>query len=511
MNFLKSAFVVSFFTLISRCFGFFRDICFAKYLGTGFFSDVFLTAFRLPNFFRNIFAEGAFNSAFVPIFSSSLVKHNDKEIKRFSNNIFSILLYFLLIFTLLIEIAMPFVIRGIAPGFLSDPEKYSLGVTLSRITFPYLIFISLTSFLAGILNSLNKFACVAIYPVILNICFITFSILSAFISINITYILSVAVLVGGLFQFLWLFFFSVKNKMVLYPVYPTFDRKTKLFFKQFANSFIGSGVMQINAMVDSIVATLIPGAVSYIYYGDRISQLPLALIGTAISISILPALSQSIELKNEKESHEMQESGMFIALFLGLPSMVGLFLLAPTMIPLLFERGAFTASDSLHVIKTVQLYSLTLPLSIIIKILQTVCYANKDTATPLKVAIVALIINVVLDVALIHPFSYFGIIIATAVSLIVSLYLFISKLKKDKKIRFSKLFMTNCFKIVYILIFTALAIIIMNKYLLAHTTSIFLKFVKLFLTIGIAGIIYLGLAYITDIINKPMLDNLLKK
>ena len=270
MSFLKSTVIVSICTLLSRIFGFFRDICFAKYLGTGYLADLFLTAFKLPNFFRNIFTEGAFNSSFIPIFSSELEKNNKKNTDDFARNIFSILLYTILIITLLSEIFMPQLVKILAPGFLD--EKNTIIISLTRITFIYLIFISLVSFMSAVLNSYGKFASPSITPIILNITLIFFSIISQYINKNIAFVLSIGVVVGGLLQFLWLMFFTLKNKLILYPIYPKIDENIKKFLKNFFNGFLGYGVIQINSMIDAIMATHIVGAVSFIYYSDRVSS-----------------------------------------------------------------------------------------------------------------------------------------------------------------------------------------------------------------------------------------------
>lgn len=511
MNFLKNAFVVSFFTLISRIFGFVRDIFFAKYLGTGYLSDIFFTAFKLPNFFRNIFAEGAFNSAFIPIFSSNITKDDKATLEKFTRNIFTILLYFLLIFTLIIEISMPFVVKIIAPGFIDDYNKYQFSITLCRITFPYLIFISLVSFLSGILNSLNKFACVSICPIILNLSFIFFSILSSFTHINVIYLLSYAVLVGGILQLLWLFYFTIKNKIFVYPVYLTIDNKVKEFFQKFSTSFIGSGVTQINSMVDAIMASTIAGAVSYIYYSDRIVQLPLSLIGTALSISILPNLSKAIQLNNKNEIKKIEENSIFIALFIGLPCAFGLFMISDHLIPILFERGKFLTKDSLIVVSLLKIYVFSLPLFILTKILQTIFYANKDTKTPMYISIVSLLINITFNLILMKFFSFKGIIISTLIASFSNVFLLYFIAKKQRKIHFSTRLYKDLYKIVFSLFFMCIFIYLSNLMIPIKINSLFLKLLRTFTIVGIASVVYLFCNVIFGTINKKRIVVLFKK
>ena len=510
MSFFKSIFTVSFFTLFSRVFGYIRDIFFAKYLGVGFLSDIFFTAFKLPNFFRNIFAEGAFNSSFIPIFSSELAKSDKKDnLMKFTRNIFSILLYSLLVFTLFAEIFMPQIIKLIAPGFVADAEKFSLSIVLSRITFPYLIFISLVSFFSAILNSHNKFAAVSICPIILNITFIIFAIFSGCFKQNIAFVLSYAVCVGGVLQLLWLIFFTLKNKMLIYPVFPKIDGTTKQFFHNFKNSFISSGIMQLNSVIDSIFATLILNAQSYIYYADRISQLPLALIGTAISIVMLPTLSKKIAL--QEDSTEIQELTIFSALFLGIPSAIGLFCIADLAIPILFQRGEFILEDSIAVAGILKILSIALPLFILTKIGQTIFYANKDTKTPMKLSLISLITNVVLNFILIKFFSYRGIVYSTVIASFSNVFLLFYYLLKSGKVKLTDIFLIKLLKLVYINILLFLIISMTEKMTHSLTNSFFLELLRLGLIIAVAGISYLILSIILNLIDKAFIKKLLKR
>lgn len=498
MNFLKSSIIVSAGTLLSRIFGFIRDVFFAKYLGTGHLADIFLTAFKLPNFFRNIFTEGAFNSSFIPIFSENLEKNDKKYTDSFARTIFSLLLYFMLIITILCEIFMPYVVKILAPGFVG--EEYGLIVPLTRITFLYLIFISMVSFMSAILNSYNKFAAVSITPIILNLTFIFFSILSPYFSINIAVILSYAVVIGGILQFIWITFFTIKNKMLLYPVYPKIDETIKRFFKNFFNSFLGFGIIQMNSMIDAIMATHIVGAVSFIYYADRISQLPLALIGTAISIGTLPLLSKKIA-NNDAETLQIQEKSIFIALFLGLPCAIALFTLSDIFIPILFERGKFTHADSLAVVSCLKLYAFSLPIFILIKILQTIFYAHKDTKTPMLASLINLFLNIILNLILINPLGYRGIVLSTVISAYVNLAILFLILIKKKQISFSLEFILRCLKGLYPLIFFILTIGIMKKFLIPNG-ELFFDIIKFTIISGTVGIIYLGLAFFLKVVDK---------
>lgn len=499
MSFYKSTLIVSSCTLMSRFFGFLRDIIFAQYLGTGFYSDIFFTAFKLPNFFRNLFAEGAFNSAFVPIFSSQLASNNEEKIEKFSKNIFSILLYFLLLVTIIIEIFMPRVINIIANGFSSDVEKYDLAIKLTRITFPYLIFISLVSFISGILNSYGKFVATSLNQIILNVTFIVFSLLSSYININIAETLSYAVLIGGILQFICLFFFSCKNGNILYPIRPEIDVTTKKFLNNFFSGLIGSGIVQINSMIDSVMATKIAGAVSYLYYADRIAQLPLSLIGTALSVSILPVLSKKLELK-DKESFDIQENAILIAIFLGLPCALALNRLSHLIIPVLFQRGKFGIEASTAVSGCLKLYSLALPAFIISKLLQTIFYSNKDTKTPMVASFLFLISNIFFNILLIKKYSFYGIIISTIISSYLNMFILLLILIRQKRLKISDNFKVSCAKIFYISIFMFMVLLLCDKYIVLN------KFLKLVLSGLISGSVYMFLAYRLKTINLEALS-----
>ena len=510
MNFLRSAFVVSSGTLLSRIFGFIRDIFFAKYLGTGFLSDVFLTAFRLPNFFRNIFAEGAFQRAFVPLFAGTIEKKNDEETHTFANNILSILLYFLLILTIVIEIFMPTVIKIIAPGFINNPSKFALAITLSKITFPYLIFISLVSFLSGILNSLNKFAAVSLAPIILNICLILGSIASSIAHINVAITLSYAVLIGGILQLFWLMFFTLKEGIILFPRIPVWRTKTKEFARNFFTSFIGSGVTQLNSMIDSVMATTIAGAVSYIYYGDRISQLPLALIGTALSTTILPVLSKKIVSEDANEINKIQELSIFISLFIGIPAGVGLFMLSDLIIPMLFERGAFVHGDSVAVASVLKVYAISLPITILIKILQTIYYAHKDTKTPMYISIFSLISNVILNFILMKFMSFMGIILSTVITSFVNLFFLFIILYKRNKLIISKDLLNKIAKILYSSIIMGITILACNL-CLKDSGTLLSRIEKFTATSILAVLVYFFISYVVGAINSKFINEILVK
>ncbi len=509
-QFLKSAFVMSFGTLLSRISGFIRDIFIAKYLGSGFYSDVFFMAFRIPNLFRKIFAEGAFNSAFTPIFASGVQAHGKEKMMIFARNIYSILLYFLLIFTLLVEIAMPFLMYILAPGYLDDQNKFNIVVNLTRITFPYLIFISIVSLMSGILNTFNKFFAVSVIPVVLNAVIVSFAILFRGSSESVmATILSYSIFVAGIVQLFWMLFFTLKERIFLYPTFPRITPMAKNFFSKFSNSFLASGIMQINSIVDSVFATLVPSGVSILYYGDRVSQFPLSLIGTAIGISILPLLSKTLSKRGDmQEAQNIQEDSIFLACFLGIPSAVGLFTLAQPIIEVLFQRGQFTAENTLEVASVLKIYSVALPFFIFSKILQTIFYAKKDTKTPMKNSLYCLIINVIISFSLVFFIGANGIAIATTISAIFASISLFYKLLKDGTFEFSDVLQVKLLKIIYTSIIMAIFIICSNIFLERFDM---LTIFKLIISGGIGGFVFLLLSYILKIIRIEEIMEFIKK
>ena len=299
MNLIASTSTFGFFTLISRILGYVRDILIAIFLGTSLFADVFFVAFRLPNTFRRLFAEGTFNAAFIPSYAGVLAK-NKIEANNFAKNVFNLLFIILLFFVLVAEIFMPQLIFLIAPGFYKDPEKLKLAVDLSRVTFPFLFFICLASFFGAILNSYNKFAAAAAAPIILNVVLIGSLFFSKWINTSNVLILSYAVSFAGFLQFIILLFFVRKNFKPIWRkiLNIKIDNKIKFFFRKLLPSVFSSGVTQINILVGTIIASFQAGAVSYLYYADRVYQINLAIAGIAVGTVMLPELSKYVKNNN---------------------------------------------------------------------------------------------------------------------------------------------------------------------------------------------------------------------
>jgi putative peptidoglycan lipid II flippase len=491
MSLFRSIFTVSFFISLSRILGFIRDIFIAKYLGAGLSADAFFAAFRLPNFFRRVFAEGAFNSAFVPIFVGKL-SQDDNKVKSiiFARNIFSFLFYALLIAVILMEIFMPQITYFLFPGFFSNTEKFNLAVNLSRITIFYLLFISLVSLCSGILNSLNKFAVPAASPIILNITLIFSFFLFANIAPNYAYALSYGVLIAGILQFLWVIIFTFRAKILLYPQIPTFNRDSKVFFKKLIPGIIGANVMQINLLVDNIIASLISGAVSYLYYADRINQLPLALIGIAIGIALLPTLSLKIKKGEFEQAIKLQNRALEAALILVIPASLGLMCLAKPIISTLFERGNFGPNQSLMVGAALRYYSLGLPAYVLVKVMEPSFFSRGNTKIPMRIAIICLINNLLLNFLFYKIFAlgYLGIVLSSVISSYLNLILLFVILIKKNHFYFVKDFLIKLLKIIIPSIFMTLGLTTLNDYFQLYDD--FHKIIELAIMIASGLLIY---------------------
>jgi len=431
MNVLKSSAIYSFFTFLSRIFGFLRDILIANFLGAGFLADIFFVAFRFPNTFRRIFSEGALNSAFVPIYSKLVIGSGKNESGQFAGNIISILTFSTLLIVILVEIFMPSFLQLLAPGFVAEEEKFSQLVHTSRIIFPFLVLISISSIYSSILNANGKFALSAALPIILNIILCLSLILSYFFSKNFLEFLSWGVLIAGIIQILFLFLSIKSNNIAIY-----FTRKisqsVKSFFNLFFPSFFSSGLLQINILIGTIIASYESGAVSYLYYADRIYQLPLALVGIALGIALLPSISKKIKENSLLEVQTTIEKTIKFALTFAIPASVGLYFIPEIIVQVLFERGEFDSFATSETSMALKMFSLGLVAFILVKILTPVFFAYENAKLPLIISFFNLLINTTLSIFFFYKIGFIGIALATSISAwlnVLVLYIFLSRRK----------------------------------------------------------------------------------
>lgn len=430
MTLLKSAFTVGSMTLISRMLGFVRDMIIASQLGAGMLSDVFFVAFKLPNFFRQLFAEGAFNAAFVPLYSSILTEKGEDYAKDFADKVAAALTFCLLITTVLAQIFMPWVMYALAPGFGGSPEKFDLAVLLTRITFPYLIFMSLVSLQGGILNSVGRFAAAAFTPVVLNLCLIIAALLLSKYTETPAHALAIGVTIAGAAQFLWLWIAMKRAGLTITPRMPHLNPEVKMMLKRMLPGALGAGVTQLNLWIDTILATLIPSAVSYLYYADRVNQFPLAIIGTAMGTALLPLLSKQIRSGQRDEALFTQNRAVETSLLFSLPAAAALVVLSAPIVSVLFQRGEFGVEETLATSHALTAFALGLPAYVLIKVFAPGFFANGDTKTPVRISIICLLTNTVLNLLFIKPFGYIGLAMATVIASWLNVFLLSINLTK---------------------------------------------------------------------------------
>jgi putative peptidoglycan lipid II flippase len=420
MSLLKSVATVGGFTLGSRVLGFIRDQLVAFTLGTGFVAEAFFVAQKFPNMFRALFAEGAFNSAFVPQFAKRIEGEGEAAALAFAREIFSALLAWLIVFSAVAMIAMPLLIYLIAPGFSRDPAKLALAVELTQICFPYLLFMSLTALQSGVLNSLNRFTAAAAAPIILNLVMIASNIVAYYWQTGNTpttgYIFAVGVTIAGIAQFLLLAISCRRAGMPILPRWPKLTPAVKQIAKLSVPGIISGGVMQINLLIAGTIASGFTGAVAFLYYADRLYQLPLGVIGVAIGVVLLPTLSRKLRSGDMAGAMDTQNRAMELSLFLTLPAAIALMTIAAPILHTVFEHGAFSRADTLAVAPTVVAFAAGLPAFAMTKVFQPGFYAREDTATPMRFAIVSVVVNIVGSLVLAQFFGHVGIAMATSLA-----------------------------------------------------------------------------------------------
>ena len=405
-------------TMASRLLGFVRDILFASVVGAGMVSDAFFVAFKFPNFFRRLFAEGAFNAAFVPLFSERLAREGTGPARRFAANVAGVMVVFMLGFTALMQLAMPWLMYAIAPGFAGDPEKFDLAIELTRLTFPYLTFMSLTALLAGMLNSFQRFAAAAAAPLVLNLVLIVALALIRAGEVALPgHALAVAVSIAGAGQFVLLVLACRRAGIMVRLPRPRLTPGVRRVFRLMLPGLIGAGVVQVNLVVDVVLASLLPeGSVSWLYFADRVNQLPLGIVGVAVGVALLPMLSRHLSAGDDGAAAHSQSRAIEFALLLTLPAAAALLTIPGPIVTVLFQRGAFGAADAEATAGALAAFAAGLPAYVLIKALTPGFFARQDTKTPVKIAVLSMSANVVVAVALMQLFAHVGIALATAAS-----------------------------------------------------------------------------------------------
>jgi len=510
MSLVKNTATIGGLTLVSRVLGFIRDQLMAHFVGAGFASDAFLIAWRLPNLFRALFAEGAFSAAFVPMFNR-VVGAAEKDGReglpvgiRFAEDVLSILLPFLAVFTTLIMVFPKPIVWLITWGFKEGggEAKFELATHLTQITFPYLALISLVSLMGGIMNSLNRFWVNAAAPILLNVCMIAgLLFFRGHDPIETARTQAIAVTVSGLAQLAWLIWSARQAGVVLKLKRPTLDPQVKKLLVMIWPAAVGAGAVQFNLLVISMLAAgfLGQGAVSYIYYADRLNQLPLALVGIGVGTAILPVISRLIGAGDEQGAIHTQNRAIELSLFLTLPATAGLMIASTALIRALLQTGAFTAADTTACAAVLTAFSCGLPAYILIKVFTPGYYARADTKTPVRIAMIEMACNMALNLFFVFgtKLSYVGLAISGASCAWINVLLLYVVLHRRGHFRIDAQLKRRAIRLLLATLAMAGFLFFLNPIVLPHLSgNIFERAFWLLALIAPAALCYFGCAFL---------------
>lgn len=415
MSIVKNTLIVSITTLISRVFGYARDIIIAATLGTGPLNDAFVAAFKFANLFRNTFGEGALTAAFIPIFAQTISQQGITQALKVASLLQALLIIMLGVFVSIILVGMPYILHITTPGFSVNDQFFHIAVEVARITFPYLFFISLAAFYGGILNTINVFMPFAATSIIFNLSMILFASCCDFGETK-AHSIAYGVLTAGVLELLWMLYHLKKNHISLPLVRPQITKEIKIILKRMSNGFLGSSIAQINTWVDMIIVSFISGGISYIYYADRLMQLPLAVVTTATSTALLPSLARHVAEKNSVAFNDNKDTALKISAFFLIPSAVFLHFFALAIVTLLLQRGRFDHQSAMMTAAALKYLAIGLPAFAIIKLFNSTFYAHGDTKTPVYIGIISLLINIFISCSLLKIYAHVAIAIASTIS-----------------------------------------------------------------------------------------------
>jgi putative peptidoglycan lipid II flippase len=415
---LRGVLTVGGWTMASRVLGFARDMLIAARLGAGPVADAFFVALKLPNLFRRLFGEGAFNAAFIPAFTGTLAAEGRQKARELAQHMASLLAMWLLLLVILGMVFMPQVLAVLAPGFSDDPVRYPLAIELTRITFPYLLFICLTALVSGVLNGLDRFAAAAAAPVLFNLMSMAALFLLGPVVPTAGHALAWGVTASGVAQLALVTWAAAQAGMSLKLIsMPRLTPAVRQVLRRMGPGVLGAGVTQLNLAIDVIIASLLPaGAVSYLYYADRVGQLPLGVIGAAVGTALLPMLARQLRLGQPLSAHRTMNRAVELSLALALPAGGALMVVATPVVMALFQRGAFSEPEAAKTAAALVVYALGLPAYVLVKAFAPGFFARGDTATPVKIGIAAVALNLVLNLALAPVIAHVGIALSTSLA-----------------------------------------------------------------------------------------------
>jgi putative peptidoglycan lipid II flippase len=415
---LRSILTVGGWTMASRVLGFLRDMLIAAKLGAGPVADAFFVALKLPNLFRRFFGEGAFNAAFVPAFAKTLATRGPAEAKVLAERMGVLLALWLLLLSALAMAFMPWLMHGLAPGFANNPAKFALAVELTRITFPYLLLVCLTALVSGVLNGLERFAAAAAAPIFFNVLSMAALFALAPVTATPAHALAWGVTLSGAVQLGFVLWACARAGMALNLFRPpSVSPEVKDVLRKMGPGLLGAGVTQLNLAIDVIIASFLPsGSVSFLYYADRVAQLPLGVIGAAVATALLPLLARQLAEGKPLSAHRSTSRAVEIGLALTLPAAVALAALALPILAALFQRGAFGAEEARLTSHALVAYAFGLPAFVLVKVLVPGFFARGDTATPVKIGVACVALNLALNLLLMGPLLHVGVALSTSLA-----------------------------------------------------------------------------------------------
>lgn len=519
MSLIKHTSTIAGFTIISRIFGFVRDMLLARVLGAGLAADAYQLAFTLPNTFRRLFAEGAFSVAFVPMYSRKLAGENgEAEAAQFADDVLSVFVWILLGFSALAMIAMPLIVYALASEYANVSGKFELAVFLSRVTFPYLFFISLVAMLSGLLNARSRFAPGAIAPVLFNITLIGGIIAGYYLrgdsgdDRQVVSVLSVAVSLSGLVQFVYLWWAVKRAGLRLKFKFPKITPEVKRLGIIILPATFGAGIYQISQFVDTFFATSLPqGSLTLLKMGDRLNQMPLGIVGIALGTAILPMLSRFIQSGDKVQAQKLQSNAFEMATLLTLPAAAALAICAPAFTTAFFVGGKFTAADGATMSNIVVALVAGLPAYVIVKILNPGFFARSDTRTPVYCALASLIFNIGLNIYMISVAGYgiVGLAAATACSATLNCILLYIMLHRRGWFHFTASLAGRVLRqLLAAGAMSALLWWLMSWMAPYYSGSVLEKILSLTLIVVTGGAVYAGVGWFTGAIDKSQISAL---
>ncbi len=515
MRLIKAMVTVGALTLASRVAGFVRDLLTARILGAGPVADAFFVALKLPNFFRRVTAEGAFSVSFVPLYSHVTQKESEAAAQTFARNAMGVMIGILVPFTIVCMLAMPLIMWLLAPGFGEGTTRYDLAVLFSRITFPYLLLMSVTALIGGVLNAHDRFSPFAAAPIFFNMTMVVCLLLTQWLFPSAGHALAWGVTIAGVVQLIWIWACAKRMGIILVPTKPQMTPHIRQLFKLMIPGVIGAGVVQINLFADVVIGSFLPtGAISHLYYADRLNQLPLGTVGIAIGTALLPMLSRAVSSDDEKEVERLFNRGLEACLVLALPAALALGIAAEPIILGLFRQGAFTTGDASVTAQVLMGYSLGLPAYIAGKVLATACYARQDTRTPVIVAGISVGFNIVLALLLIFVFDLgvAGIATATGLAGWVQIGLMWRVLHKRRHLHFDERFRFVFPRVMVASLLMAIVVFVLGDVLHDYFTADgIMRVLSLAALVGGGGLVYLAIIFASKAMTVQDLKSYFRK